>query len=97
VKANAVPYQFKNPQPGDWTFTDPPDVQPRYMRIACPGCGLQSLLPIAPMSFSTGESFCWDGNRETPTLTGTIVCLLQFQGCGWEGTLVAGEFRADDD
>lgn len=55
----------------------------------CPcGCGAHGCLPIK--EGYGGDSWCWDGNEETPTLTPSI---QRKAGCRWHGYLTNGEFR----
>ena len=61
------------------------DAATRGLRFVCPGCG-----ELGGINFSAG-GWTWDGNREAPTCTPSI---LHDDGrCGWHGYLTAGEFR----
>lgn len=56
----------------------------------CPcGCGREGYLPLDPSS--PGPRWDWDGNREAPTLTPSV---LFKGGCEWHGFLTAGEWRS---
>jgi hypothetical protein len=86
---------FIDPMPGFFTFDNRHGEQvdqPRFMRFACPQCAQQGLAPIAPVRFSTGESYEWNGDRDAPTLKGRLNCQKQFKGCGWVGQLTNGVF-----
>jgi len=66
------------------------DLEGRMMGIAfrCPcGCGYTSWLPVT----QEDRGWEWDGNREAPTLTPSI--LQSGLPCKWHGYLTAGEFR----
>lgn len=53
----------------------------------CPcGCGCEGYLPIRPANRLT-PSWEWDGNREAPTLTPSV---LFRGGCEWHGWLRNG-------
>ena len=55
----------------------------------CPcGCGGESWLPIAN---GDRDGWQWNGNREKPTLTPSI--LQSGFACKWHGYLTDGEFR----
>lgn len=60
----------------------------RGIAFRCPcGCGYDSWLPV-----NRGpESWTWDGNREAPTCTPSI--LQSGLPCKWHGYLTAGEFK----
>lgn len=60
----------------------------RGIAFRCPcGCGLQSWLPVNRADVACWD---WDGNRERPTLTPSI--LQSGLPCKWHGFLTAGEF-----
>lgn len=62
----------------------------RGFAFRCPcGCGCESYLPIAGPDKS--EGWVWDGNRDRPTLTPSI--LQSGLPCKWHGYLTDGEFR----
>lgn len=55
----------------------------------CPcGCGYDSWLPVN----RGADCWIWDGNREAPTVTPSI--LQSGLPCKWHGFLTAGEFRS---
>ena len=54
------------------------------LRFVCPGCGKLGGLNFGP------QGWTWDGNREAPTCTPSI--LHDVATCGWHGYLTAGEF-----
>lgn len=95
VKAVAVDNVFEAYQAGRrGAFEFFADAQPEAegsagavarLRFVCPGCG-----ELGGINFSAG-GWTWDGNREAPTCTPSI---LHDKGrCGWHGYLTAGEFR----
>lgn len=56
----------------------------------CPcGCGYQAWLPVDQQDHP--HSWNWDGNRDAPTLTPSI--LQSGLPCKWHGFLTAGEWR----
>ena len=58
------------------------------MAFRCPcGCGFESWLPIGREQ----RGWEWDGNREAPSLTPSI--LQSGMPCKWHGYLTSGEFR----
>ena len=58
------------------------------MAFRCPcGCGYTSWLPVDREE----RGWAWDGNREAPTLTPSI--LQSGLPCKWHGFLTNGEFR----
>jgi hypothetical protein len=61
----------------------------RGFAFRCPcGCGFESWLPVNRSDGLGGWD--WDGNREAPTLTPSI--LQSGLPCKWHGFLTAGEF-----
>lgn len=80
-------------QPGDYQFVT------RYssgelcgLAYMCPcGCGAEGLLQFRGLSVDDHPSWIWDGNRDAPTLTPSI---LRTRGCRWHGFLTAGVFRS---
>ena len=55
------------------------------LHFVCPGCG-----EMGGLNFGQ-NGWTWNGNREAPTTTPSI---LHDDGrCGWHGYLTAGEFR----
>lgn len=54
--------------------------------FVCPcGCGMVRSVPV-----SGPRKWQWDGNKEKPTLTPSILIIGE---CGWHGFLTNGEFR----
>jgi len=77
-------------QPGDAEFHDAKVegalVKDAGITFRCPGCN-----HLGGVSFLPG-GWKWDGNREAPTVTPSI---LHNKGvCGWHGYLTAGMFIA---
>lgn len=57
--------------------------------FVCPcGCGREGYLPID--TFTAGPRWDWNGDRERPTLTPSV---LFRGGCQWHGFLTNGEWR----
>ncbi len=57
--------------------------------FVCPcGCGKEGWLPFQP---APSPSWDWDGNKEAPTLTPSV---LQRTGCKWHGWLTAGVWKS---
>ena len=79
------------PQSGDakWATEWHEDGSPGQISgiiFCCPcGCGEVSSVPVIG-----DRKWNWDGNKETPTLTPSI---LKMSGCRWHGFLTAGEWR----
>lgn len=82
-----------------YTVHGDPDKREAGILFGCPcGCG-----QLKSVGFDTHESsrarWHWDGNREAPTLTPSILN-YQTNGAGerigehWHGLLTAGEFRS---
>jgi hypothetical protein len=57
----------------------------------CPGCGELQILPAKKKS-ATGGSWSWDGNREAPSLSPSILHHCK-DGIFWHGYLAKGEFE----
>jgi hypothetical protein len=76
-------------RPGDFEFYHhggrSPDDRPDGIHFWCP-CGCGEMLGAG--RFNDG-GWQWDGNREAPTLTPSI---LHMDGCRWHGFLTKGEF-----
>lgn len=73
--------------PGAYEFVEHRDSGSSGMAFICPcGCGREGYLPFRPES---SPSWQWNGDRQRPTLTPSI---LQVGGCRWHGYLTAGEF-----
>lgn len=74
-------------QPGAVEFRELNDVV-RGIAFRCPcGCGYESWLPL-----NREGGWNWDGNREAPTCTPSI--LQSGLPCKWHGYLTDGEFRS---
>jgi len=77
-----------------WVRGDNPpdhDGAPDGLNFVCPGCGDLGSLAFQGRRQGLGGGWTWDGNREAPTCTPSI---LHDDGrCGWHGYLTAGEFR----
>lgn len=82
VKANLKQDSSELINSGDFRWQESAQT---YIIFVCPcGCGDRRCLPV------TGDKrWIWDGNKETPTLTPSI---LYLDGCGWHGFLTNGEF-----
>lgn len=65
------------------------DTKVAGIAFVCPcGCGREGWLPIVTERRpETSPAWTWDGNREAPTLTPSV---LQVGGCRWHGWLRAG-------
>lgn len=60
--------------------------------FCCPcGCGTVVSLPIGTNSLDKRKPWGWNGNKEKPTLTPSILFL---SGCKWHGFLTDGVFRS---
>lgn len=60
------------------------------MIVICPcGCGERYNLDFDIHPEMPPPKWKWDGNYETPTLSGTII----LHGCGWRGNLIKGWFE----
>lgn len=71
-----------------WVRGDNPpdhDGTPDGLNFVCPGCGEMGGIQFSP------SGWMWDGNRDAPTCTPSI--LHDVASCGWHGYLTAGEFR----
>lgn len=71
----------------------------KSLLFGCPcGCGDLRAVDLAP--FNRRPCWKWDGNREAPTLTPSILIYQMAEGTGerigehWHGFLTAGEFRS---
>lgn len=79
---------FENKPPGQfkyWRRGDSAAQAADGLNFWCP-CGCGSLLGV---SFGNGR-WTWDGNRERPTVSPSI---LHMDGCRWHGFLRAGVFE----
>lgn len=89
IKGRLVEDLFAEKLPGDFRYwrlggrTDDDD-RPDGLNFWCP-CGCGAFLGV---SFEPGR-WTWDGNREVPTVTPSI---LHTDDCRWHGYLTAGEF-----
>lgn len=64
---------------------------PAGLLFACPGCAQVVSIAFIPID---GKAFWqWNGNRELPTATPSILHNRQKGGCGWHGYLVDGFFK----
>lgn len=67
--------------------------------FGCPcGCGSLNYVAVKPYA-GTGPQWAWDGNRDAPTLTPSILIHQMNQaaekiGEHWHGYLTAGQFRS---
>lgn len=92
AKRNAVAVEVASlfegvKRPGAFKFTTRDGYPgPAGMNFWCP-CGCEALLAV---SFVPPHSWKWDGNREKPTVTPSI---LHMEGCRWHGYLRAGVFE----
>lgn len=78
---------------GVWsTWYGAPDVVASLVFMCPCGCGSITAINVsAPPSGPDGHPvWTWDGDRERPTCTPSI---LRLDGCKWHGYLTAGEFR----
>lgn len=89
VKARLVEDLFADKLPGDFKYyrrgdRAEDDARPDGLQFWCP-CGCGSLLGV---NLEPGR-WTWDGNREAPTVTPSI---LHMDDCRWHGFLTKGEF-----
>ncbi|MCT4554645.1 MAG: DUF6527 family protein [Pelagimonas sp.] len=94
----AIYYQdrdaFRRDQiPGSFWMPDNPAGEQGSIWFYCPcGCGAQARLTIGdgfkPRSYHA--TWCWDGNRQSPTLKPSVRQLT----CGWHGWLRNGYWEA---
>jgi len=76
--------------PGSACWTEGTDGQISCLRFVCPcGCGEVGTAPVKPGY--GGAHWQWDGNKELPTLTPSIL-RCRPQSCGWHGFLTKGIF-----
>lgn len=88
--------------PGAFEFYTAREQADAGILFMCPcGCGSMFGVAVNPAGASDGEPvWSWDGNRETPTLTPSILVYQMAEGTGerigehWHGFLTAGEFRS---
>lgn len=74
--------------PGSACWVDGMDGQIACLRFVCPcGCGGMGTVPVRPGY--GGACWTWDGNKELPTLTPSI---LRLSDCRWHGFLTKGVF-----
>lgn len=99
---------MEHAEPGDWKFGgyygDPPDAKPAFLLYKCPcGCGDYGALQLAgeyarEVKEPERAKWTWDGNREAPTLTPSILHYNtgpngERAGEHWHGYLKAGVFE----
>lgn len=70
-------------QPGDFWFME----GDKWLGFNCPDCGEPAVIPIRLSVEMTRKGWTWDGNREAPTLTPSI---MRMSGCRWHGFLQGG-------
>lgn len=70
-----------------WEFGEQGGVENAWLRYRCPCCGGEGALPIRGRAVTPLQQWDWDGNREAPTLSPSI---LRSRTCGWHGYLRAG-------
>lgn len=76
------------PGSAHWEGNDEPD-RLFTLNMTCPcGCGRVHCIPVHKGEKLPGH-WLWDGNREKPTLTPSILATV---GCRWHGYLTNGEF-----
>jgi hypothetical protein len=75
---------------GDWQFVDSPDAKDVWIYIRIPNGTPEGSLAHLPLVQGQAASWRWDGNREAPTLTPSI---LHDDGVGgaWHGYMTKGE------
>lgn len=79
-------------EPGDaeWAVHDssPHPGKEASLIFVCPcGCGVSRCASVSPIDGH--PTWQWNGNREKPTLTPSLLCT---QGCKWHGFLTDGVF-----
>lgn len=73
-----------NGAPGSYAF----EADDRGLFYLCPcGCGAQGFLPFRGRAEGVHASWEWDGKRDTPTLSPSV---LRTAGCRWHGYLQRG-------
>lgn len=87
---------------GHWHFYqrygEPDGSPPAGILFGCP-CGCGSMWGVSIRPGEAGPTWNWDGNREQPTLTPSILIYQMNEraekiGEHWHGFLTAGEFRS---
>ena len=62
------------------------------LHFVCPcGCGVVAGIAFLNPPGQAGPKWTWNGNREKPTCTPSI---LKLSGCRWHGYLTDGVFRS---
>lgn len=82
--------KWKRPDlaPGTAWWANGTDDQIACLRFVCPcGCSDVCTIPVRPGY--GGAHWTWDGNKELPTLTPSI---LRLGDCKWHGYLTGGVF-----
>ena len=93
VKGNQVRSIGVLVQPGDYAFFVDSAGAVAGMNFMCPcGCGDKSALCFStyPKDKPADARWIWNGSREAPTLTPSI---LRTMGCKWHGFLTDGIFK----
>lgn len=85
TKARLVDGYSSEMRAGDFYFVDQADGSVWGLNHVCPRCG-----HLGGMKFGDAGAWSWNGNREAPTCTPSI--LHSKETCGWHGFLTAGEF-----
>lgn len=77
--------------PGTFKYwkVKPESEKPDGLNFVCP-CGCESVLGIQFTSDRGGPCWTWNGSREKPTCTPSI---LHLNGCKWHGYLTDGVFK----
>lgn len=73
--------------PGAFCIAVDSERKPAVIRAICPGCGDWLGMTLG------GTGWKWDGDRQRPTLSPSILHNKKHGGCGWHGFLTAGEFK----
>jgi hypothetical protein len=82
--------------PGSYKFYrhhgEPESIGPAGIHFVCP-CGCGDVCGIAFRNYKDqkGPIWTWDGSRDEPTCTPSI---LRIGGCAWHGYLTDGVFRS---
>jgi len=97
AKGQHRPYPFDifDMKPGDWQFVDSSNVDDAWIYIVIPNGTPEGSLAQLPLVPSTTDSWQWDGNKEAPTLTPSI---LHHEHVGnpqsWHGYMTKGELKS---
>ena len=81
----------KDLAPGTAAWMEGTDGEISSLVFVCP-CGCGEICSI-PVRVGYGTFWKWDGNRELPTLTPSILRVSPYS-CGWHGFLTAGQFTS---